>query len=82
MRLRINRGQLSNIIGYILACMALLGILTLALAPLSRSLVEQWSRRDVESRARLAAKSIEGPVARSVDDGDGSRQHAFGGDAG
>ena len=49
------RRRFSGLASYVLAGVALVGLLTLALAPLSRSLVEQWSRRDVESRARLAA---------------------------
>jgi trehalose 6-phosphate synthase len=73
MRLKFDRRRLTNIGSYVLAGVALLGLLTLALAPLSRSLVEQWSRRDVESRARLAAHSIEGPLIRAVNDNDRAR---------
>jgi trehalose 6-phosphate synthase len=68
-----DRRRLANIGSYVLAGVALLGLLTLALAPLSRSVVEQWSRRDVESRARLAAHSIEGPISQAVRDGDRAR---------
>ena len=73
MKLPFERRRLTNIGSYVLAGVALLGLLTLALAPLSRSLVEQWSRRDVESRARLAAHSIEGPLSRAVIDNDRAR---------
>ncbi len=72
-----NRRRLGNIASYVLAGVALLGLLTLALAPLSRSLVEQWSHRDVESRTRLAAKSIAGSVVRALDDGDSARLAAI-----
>jgi trehalose 6-phosphate synthase len=48
-------------------------LLALAAAPLSRSLVGQWSRLDVESRSRLVYRSIEGPVLRALADRDGAR---------
>jgi trehalose 6-phosphate synthase len=67
------RHRFSGAPSYIVAGAALLMLLTLALAPLSRSVVEQWSRRDAESRARLAATSIEGPVQRALADGDTAR---------
>lgn len=51
----------------------LLGLLTLAVAPFSRGLVEQWSRRDVEARSQLVYNSIQGPVVRALADGDGAR---------
>ncbi len=72
-----NRRRLANIVSYVIAGAALLGLLTLALAPLSRSLVEQWSRRDVESRTRLAAQSIAGPVVRALNDDDRARLSAI-----
>jgi trehalose 6-phosphate synthase len=68
-----GRGRASGFISYAVAVLAVLGIFTLALAPLSRSLVEQWSHREAESRARLAATSIQGPVMRALADGDGAR---------
>jgi trehalose 6-phosphate synthase len=57
---------------------ALLGVLvlvalTLAVAPFSRSLVQQWSRLDVESRSRLVYRSIEGSILRAMGDGDEAR---------
>jgi len=58
---------------YVLAGLALLGLLTMALAPLSRSLVEQWSRRDVESRSRLVYSSTEGSIRRALADNDAAR---------
>lgn len=67
-RMRLLRGTL-----YVLGALALLALLTLALAPLSRSLVEQWSRRDVESRSRLVYSSTEGSVRRALADYDNVR---------
>jgi trehalose 6-phosphate synthase len=48
----------------------LLAVLTLAIAPISQSLVDQWARHDVESRSRLVYTSIQGPVLRALADGD------------
>ena len=70
---RLINQRFAGIFSYGVAAFLLLGLLTLALAPFSRSLVEQWSRRDVESRTRLAATSIEGPVRRALADGDQPR---------
>jgi trehalose 6-phosphate synthase len=53
--------------------LVLLAALTLAAAPYSRSLVEQWSRRDVESRSRLVYTSIQRSVVRALADGDRER---------
>ncbi len=48
-------------------------LLTVAVAPFSSSLVEQWSRRDVESRSRLVAGAIRGPILRALNDDDMAR---------
>ena len=48
-------------------------LLTVAVAPFSRSVVEQWSRRDVESRSRLVAGAIRGPIIRALNDADMAR---------
>jgi trehalose 6-phosphate synthase len=68
----INR-RVAGFLSYGIAGLLLLGLLTMALAPLSRSLVEQWSRRDVESRTQLIATSITGPLVRALSDGDQQR---------
>jgi trehalose 6-phosphate synthase len=47
--------------------------MTLAVAPVARSLVGQWSRGDIESRSRLVYRSIQGPVVRAIRDGDRPR---------
>lgn len=44
-------------------------VIGLAVAPFSRSLIEQWSRGDVEARSRLVYNSIQGSVARAISDG-------------
>jgi len=44
-------------------------VLALAVAPFSKSLIEQWSRSDVEARSRLVYNSIQGPVVRAMSDG-------------
>jgi trehalose 6-phosphate synthase len=48
-------------------------LLTLVAVPPSKQLLEQWSRADVESRARLVHSSVQGPVRRSMADGDEAR---------
>jgi trehalose 6-phosphate synthase len=48
-------------------------LLTFAVAPFSKAIVEQWSRRDVESRSRLVFTSIQGPVLRALRDDDRPR---------
>ncbi|HEY8261894.1 MAG TPA: trehalose-6-phosphate synthase [Methylosinus sp.] len=42
--------------------------LALAIAPFSNSLIEQWSRHDVEQRSRLVYNAIQGPVLRAMAD--------------
>lgn len=44
-------------------------VIGLAIAPFSRSLIEQWSRGDVEARSRLVYNSIQGSVVRAISDG-------------
>ena len=56
---------------------ALISLLGMAVAPLSKSLVEQWSRRDVESRSRLVDNSIAGPIVRALAAGDEGRVQAI-----
>lgn len=53
--------------------LGVLVMLTLVAVPPSKLLLEQWSRADVESRARLIRTSVEGPVRRSMADGDAAR---------
>ena len=48
-------------------------LLTLVAVPPSKLLLEQWSRADVESRSRLVHTSVQGPVRRSMADGDEAR---------
>lgn len=43
-----------------------LAVLAVAVVPITNTLVEQWSRREVESRARLVDNSIRTSVARAV----------------
>ena len=66
-------GKFANPLRYGLVGLALLAALTLAIAPFSKSLVEQWSRRDVESRSRLVYTAIQGPVVRALADNDHAR---------
>lgn len=58
---------------YVLIALALLSVLTLAIVPVSRSLVDQWARRDVESRSGLVYRSIQGPIVRALVDQDQGR---------
>ena len=62
---------------YAALILLLVSALGLAVAPFSRSLVEQWSRRDVESRSRLVYNSIAGPIVRALAADDASRLQAI-----
>jgi trehalose 6-phosphate synthase len=57
----------------IIAYVALGVIVTIAMAlvaaPLSRHLVEQWSRSDVEARSRMVHNAIQPSILRALDDG-------------
>lgn len=50
--------------------LALLAALTLAVVPYARSLIDQWSRGDVELRSRLVYTALEGPIIRALTDDD------------
>lgn len=65
--------RLRSIAPYLFAGFVLIAALVLAVAPFSRSLVEQWSRQDVELRARLAYTSTQGPIQRALADRDMQR---------
>jgi len=65
--------RLQRFLAYGVIGIALLVVLTLIVAPFSRSLVEQWARQDVELRSRLAYTSTQGSVVRAVADGDTQR---------
>jgi trehalose 6-phosphate synthase len=69
--------RLSTLLRYAAPALILLALLTLAVAPFSKSLVEQWSRRDVESRSRLVYTSIRGSVIRARVDRDAVRLSAI-----
>jgi trehalose 6-phosphate synthase len=60
-------------LAYGLVALALVGALAFAIAPLSRSFVQQWSTRDVESRSRLVYDTIQGPLSRAIAQDDRSR---------
>ncbi|RYG86716.1 MAG: trehalose-6-phosphate synthase, partial [Alphaproteobacteria bacterium] len=64
------RASVRGLIKYGLITLALLAALTLAVAPFSKSVVEQWARQDVEMRSRLAYTSIQGPIERALADAD------------
>lgn len=65
--------RFGGLLGYGLVAFGVLVALTLAIAPLSQSLIQQWSRRDVESRSRLVYTSIQGPIMRALADRDEAR---------
>jgi trehalose 6-phosphate synthase len=73
MEFRTMRARWRGLIKYTVIGLALLAALTLAVAPFSRSLVEQWARQDVELRSRLAYNSIQGPIIRALADGASAR---------
>jgi trehalose 6-phosphate synthase len=54
---------------YAALALAAIVVVTLAIAPFSKSLIVQWSRNDVEARSRLVYDSIHGPVVRAMADG-------------
>jgi trehalose 6-phosphate synthase len=58
-----------RVLSFTLLALLLLSFFSLVVAPFSKSLVEQWSRQDVESRSRLVYESIEGPLTRALADG-------------
>lgn len=53
--------------------LALLAALTLAVAPYAKSLIDQWSRADVELRSRLVYTALQGPIVRALADDDQAR---------
>ena len=55
-----------NLLGYGLAALAVLVVLTMLAVPPSKYILEQWLRADVESRARLVYSSVQGPVRRAL----------------
>jgi hypothetical protein len=65
--------RFEGLLKYAVIGLVLLAALTLAVAPFSKSLVEQWARNDVELRSRLAYTSIQGPIVRALADGDEAR---------
>lgn len=65
--------KFTNPLKFGLVGLVLLAALTLAAAPFSRSLIEQWSRSDVESRSRLVYTALQGPVVRALADNDPAR---------
>ncbi|WP_213980971.1 trehalose-6-phosphate synthase [Sphingomonas sp. dw_22] len=56
-----------------LAVLGLLAAITLFVAPYSGSMVEQWSRAEVESRSRLVYESTQASISRAVATGDTPR---------
>lgn len=68
-----NRVRLRNLLRIGVPAVLVLILLTVAVAPFSRSLVEQWARRDVESRSQLVAGAIRGPIIRALNDADPAR---------
>jgi trehalose 6-phosphate synthase len=53
---------------YVTLGLAAIVLVALAVAPFTKSLIEQWSRDDVEERSRLVYYSIYGPVVRAIAD--------------
>ena len=53
--------------------LALLAALTLAVAPYAKSLIDQWSRADVELRSRLVYTALQGPIVRALADNNQAR---------
>ena len=68
-----SRPLFRGLLKYGAPALLMLMLLTVAVAPFSRSMIEQWSRRDVESRSSLVAGAIRGPIIRAMNDGDMAR---------
>ncbi len=62
---------------YAAVALIAIGVLALGIAPFSRSLVEQWSQQDVESRSRLIFTSVQAAVARDIAEGSSDRLDAI-----
>ncbi len=70
MKSRIIPESFKSLLRYPLIGGLVLLVLAMCIAPVSRSLVEQWTRSDVEMRTRLAFTSTQGPLIRALNDGD------------
>ena len=60
--------QMKEALRYGALSLAVIVGLTLAIVPFAHSLIEQWSRHDVEQRSRLVYNSIQGSVVRAMAD--------------
>ena len=60
--------QFREALKYGALALATIVVLALAVAPFSKSLIEQWSRSDVEARSRLVYNSIQRSVVRAMAD--------------
>lgn len=61
--------RLGDAFKYAAAALAAVLLVALAIAPFSKSLIEQWSRDDVEERSRLVYNSIHGAVVSAMREG-------------
>lgn len=77
MKTRIIPENFKSLLRYPLLGGAVLLVLAMCIAPVSRSLVTQWTRNDVEMRARLAFNSTLGPLVRALNDNDIIRQRGI-----
>lgn len=75
--MNVGARRFSWMLSYVAPVIVVLGLVTLAAAPFARSVVEQWSRSDVEARSRLVYNSIRGSVVRALADNDNARLGAI-----
>ncbi|ANW06035.1 alpha,alpha-trehalose-phosphate synthase (UDP-forming) [Bradyrhizobium icense] len=66
-RLRVHK-QIVRPVKYVGLWLILIFALALAISPLSKRLIEQWSRSDVESRSRLVYNAIQNALVRAMSD--------------
>src|SRR5579875_985543 len=67
--MRFVTGRAGSVLRFGLIGLIILTALSFAMAPIAKSFVEQWTRKDVEARARLVYNSIGSTIARSIAEG-------------
>jgi trehalose 6-phosphate synthase len=72
-----GEGVLPSYLRYGVAAIGLIAILVIAFAPLASTVVDAWSRRDVQLRSKLLFNSIKDYVALQLADGHGEDLAAF-----
>jgi trehalose 6-phosphate synthase len=61
--------RLEHALKYAAAAQAAVPLVALAIAPVAKTLIEQWTRDDVEERSRLVYNSMHGAIVSAMRDG-------------